>query len=68
MGLQGKSTLDPETTPDQKMDAFQDGLRRVLNCSKAQLKRALEYEKAAGVGKMNRGPKPSLGRAARAKR
>jgi hypothetical protein len=65
-----KSTPDPNTTPDDKMAAFQDGLRRVLNCSKEQLKSALAYEKQAHEGRPNkRGPKPrsSSGHASRAK-
>jgi hypothetical protein len=61
-----KSVPDPDTTPDQKMENFQDGLRRVLNCSKTQLKNALEFEKQVHQGKRRRGPKPS-GRASRAK-
>jgi len=65
--MQGKSIPDPETTPEEKMDAFRNGLRRVLNCSKEQLKRALEWEKKVGVGKAKRGPKPSSGRVLRAK-
>lgn len=49
------------------MDAFRNGLRRVLNCSKDQLKHALEYEQENRVGKAKRGPKSSSGRAVRAK-
>jgi hypothetical protein len=63
-----KSELDPRTTPDQKMAAFQEGLRSVLNCSKQQLKSALEYERSINAGKPKRGPKPSASaRASRAK-
>jgi hypothetical protein len=63
-----KSKLDPTTTPEQKMDAFQDGLRRVLGCSKKQLNRALEYERKINAGKLKRGPRPSAsGHASRAK-
>ena len=64
-----KSIPDPDTTPEQKMENFQDGLRRVLNCSKEQLGNALEYEKRMNAGKPKRGPKPraSSGRASRAK-
>jgi hypothetical protein len=65
--MQRKSIPDPNTTPDQKMDAFNEGLRRVLNCSKEQLASALEYEKKASVGKIKRGPKPSSGRVSRDK-
>jgi hypothetical protein len=64
-----KSTPDPNTTPEQKMDAFQNGLRRVLSCSKTQLDSALEYERKEHEGKPKRGPKPrsASGRASRAK-
>jgi hypothetical protein len=63
--MQRKSIPDPNTNPDEKMDAFNEGLRRVLNCSKEQLASALEFEKKAGAGKIKRGPKPSSGRASR---
>lgn len=65
-----KSTPDPITTPDEKMRAFTTGLRKVLNCSKAQLDNALEYEKKMNAGKPKRGPKPktsALGRASSSK-
>jgi hypothetical protein len=64
-----KSTPDPNTTPDEKMAAFQDGLRRVLNCRKEQFSNALEYEKQMNAGRPKRGPKPrsASGRASRAK-
>jgi hypothetical protein len=63
-----KSIPDPDTTPDEKMDQFQEGLRRVLNCSKTQLDSALQYEKKMRAGKPKRGPKPSSsGRATSAK-
>jgi len=62
-----KSTPDPTTTPDEKMQNFDRYLGRVLKCSKTQLDRALEYEKEHRQGKQ-RGPKPSAsGRARRAK-
>jgi hypothetical protein len=54
-----KSIPDTNTTPDEKMQHFEIGLRQALNCSKAQLKSALEYEKQANTGKPKRGPKPS---------
>ena len=64
-----KSILDPDTTPEQKMEQFQDGLRKVLNCSKTQLENALAYEKRMNAGKPKRGPKPSSasGRASKGK-
>ncbi len=66
-----KSTPDPDMTPDEKMEAFEDGLRRVLNCSKEQLNNALTYEKQINADRPNkRGPKPrpASARASRAKR
>ena len=63
-----KSIPDPETTADEKMERFQDGLRRILNCDKQQLNSALEYEKKLNLGKPKRGPKPSAsGHVSRAK-
>lgn len=63
-----KSIPDPDTTPEQKMTAFENGLRRVLNCSKEQLNNALAYEKKMQQGRPKRGPKPSSsGRVSRAK-
>lgn len=53
-----KSTLDPNTTPAEKMQNFETGLRRVLSCSKEQLKHALEYKHKMDEGKPKRGPKP----------
>src|SRR5258708_1940910 len=35
-----KSTPDPDTTPDEKMQNFKTGLRQVLNCGKTQLTNA----------------------------
>lgn len=65
-----KSTPDPDTTPDEKMEAFQDGLRRLLNCSKEQLNNALAYEKQTNANRPKRGPKPrsASGHASHAKR
>lgn len=64
-----KSVLDERTTPDQKMQNFETGLRNVLRCSKTRLDSALAYEKQMKAGKPRRGPKSSAsGRASRAKR
>jgi hypothetical protein len=54
-----KSIPDPETTSAEKMQNFETGLRRVLNCSKTQLKNALEYKHSMDEGKPKRGPKPN---------
>jgi len=64
-----KSIPDPDTTPDEKMANFENGLRRVLSCSKQQLNNALEYERKMKSGKPKRGPKQrvSSARASRAK-
>lgn len=63
-----KSIPDSDTTPEQKMANFQDGLRRVLNCSKTQLSNAIEFDKKMKTGKPKRGPRPSSSaRASRAK-
>jgi hypothetical protein len=55
-----KSIPDPDTTPAEKMQNFETGLRQVLNCSKAQLKNALEYKHKMDEGKLKRGPKPKI--------
>jgi hypothetical protein len=61
-----KSKLDPVTTPDEKMQAFNGYLGQVLKCSKTKVDRAMEFEREHHVGK-KRGPKPSAsGRASRA--
>lgn len=63
-----KSIPDSDTTPDEKMERFQGGLRNVLNCSKTQLNNAIEFEKKMKEGRPKRGPKhSSSGRASRAK-
>jgi hypothetical protein len=61
-----KSTPDPTTTPAEKMQNFETGLRQVLNCSKRQLKSALEYEQESKAGKPKRGPKPKTSASGRA--
>jgi len=53
-----KSIPDPDTTPSEKMQNFETGLRQVLNCSKEQLKNALDYKHKMDEGKPKRGPKP----------
>jgi len=53
-----KSIPDPDTTPAEKMQNFDAGLRKVLNCSKEQLKNALDYKHKMDNGKPKRGPKP----------
>jgi hypothetical protein len=53
-----KSKLDTDTTPDQKMAAFNDALRRVAGVSKDDLaKRESEYQ-AERATHPKRGPKP----------
>jgi hypothetical protein len=53
-----KSKLDSDSTPDEKMEAFNGYLGQVLKCSKTQLDSALAYEKKISGGP-KRGPKPS---------
>ena len=54
-----KSKLDPATTPQQKMDAFNGALRRALTVSKTELaEREKEYQ-AERATHPKRGPKPS---------
>jgi hypothetical protein len=54
-----KSKLDPDTTPQQKMDNFRTALRDVLRISKSDLTQMLADEKTANQGKPKRGPKTS---------
>jgi len=55
-----KSKLDPNTTPEQKMQRFQSALGRVLQVSHDDLKQALvEDEKIRRQRKGKPGPKPS---------
>jgi hypothetical protein len=51
-------TLDPDTTPEQKMENFNGYLGRVLKCSKTELDNALAFEKKTRNGQPRRGPKP----------
>jgi hypothetical protein len=53
-----KSKLDPTTTPQQKYDTFESGLRRFLTVSKDELTtRESEYQVERSTQK-KRGPKP----------
>ena len=53
-----KSTPDSDTTPRQKMQTFEDGLRQVLAVSKDELaQREKEYQ-AERATHPKRGPKP----------
>jgi hypothetical protein len=55
-----KSKLDPNTTPEQKMERFHAALGRVLKVSHDDMKHALvEDEKLRRARKGKPGPKPS---------
>jgi hypothetical protein len=65
-----KSKLDPQTTPEEKMQRFQSALGRVLSVSKDDLNQRLaEDEKIRRQVKQKPGPKPgfSSGRVADSK-
>jgi hypothetical protein len=54
-----KSNLDPQTTPEQKMDRFNTALRNALRVSKDGLnKRIAEAETIRRTHKRKPGPKP----------
>lgn len=53
-----KSIPDPDTTPSQKMRAFDDALRQVLTVSKSELVEREKQYQAERAGKPKRGPKP----------
>jgi hypothetical protein len=53
-----KSTPDPDTTPRQKMQAFESGLRQVLTVSKRELQEREKQYQDERAGKPKRGPKP----------
>jgi len=53
-----KSKLDTETTPAQKMRAFETGLRQILTVSKSELVEREKQYQAERAGKPRRGPKP----------
>jgi len=55
-----------ENSTSPEMDRFRDGLRQVLSVSKADLKKMLDAEKAAKVGKVKPGPKPKISSSAHA--
>jgi len=53
-----KSNLDPDTTPQQKMNAFRGALRQVLTVSKPDLaERERQYQVERSTHP-KRGPKP----------
>lgn len=55
-----KSRLDPNTTPEQKMEKFNKALGSILRVSKDQMKEALaEDERIRRLRKGKPGPKPS---------
>jgi hypothetical protein len=55
-----KSKLDPQTTPEQKMERFQGALREVLSVSKDDLnQRVADAERIRRQTKGKPGPKPS---------
>jgi hypothetical protein len=53
-----KSTPDPDTTPKQKMQAFETGLRQVLTVSKTELAQREKQYQAERAMHPKRGPKP----------
>jgi len=53
-----KCTPDPDTTPRQKMQAFESGLREVLTVSKADLAEREKQYQAERATHPKRGPKP----------
>jgi len=53
-----KSIPDPDTTADQNMQAFKDGLRQVLTVSKSELTEREKQYQAERATKPKRGPKP----------
>lgn len=54
-----KLNPDADTTPTQKYDRFEDGLRQILTVSKTELqRREKEYQDSRPVPEMRRGPKP----------
>jgi hypothetical protein len=53
-----KSVPDPDTTPRQKMQVFESGLRQVLTVSKSELLEREKQYQDERAGKPKRGPKP----------
>jgi hypothetical protein len=58
MIIRMKSKLDPTTTPAQKYQTFQDGLRQVLTVSKSELAVREKQYQDERAGQKKRGPKP----------
>jgi hypothetical protein len=52
-----KSIPDPDTTPSQKMRAFNAGLRQILTVSKSELAVREKQYQDERAGKPKRGPK-----------
>lgn len=53
-----KSIPDPDTTPAEKMRAFNAGLRQILTVSKSELSEREKLYQAERATKPKRGPKP----------
>jgi hypothetical protein len=53
-----KSIPDPDTTPAEKMQAFNAGLRQILTVSKSELAIREKQYQDERAGKPKRGPKP----------
>jgi hypothetical protein len=53
-----KSTPDPDTTPRQKMQSFNAGLRQILTVSKRELTEREKQYQAERATHPKRGPKP----------
>ena len=53
-----KSIPDPDTTPAEKMQAFNAGLRQILTVSKSELSEREKQYQAERATHPKRGPKP----------
>ena len=53
-----KSIPDPDTTPAEKMRAFNAGLRQILTVSKSELSEREKRYQDERANKPKRGPKP----------
>jgi hypothetical protein len=53
-----KSIPDPDTTPAEKMQAFNAGLRQILSVSKHELQEREKQYQDERADKPKRGPKP----------
>jgi hypothetical protein len=62
-----KCQPDPDTTAEQKYNAFRTDLRHALTFSKADLRNAEDAYKRERSTHPKRGPKPSSGRASSGK-